>query len=132
MSRAELYCFAVDLGTGGPKVGFVSLTGKVAWQDHFPVETQRFPGGGAEQDAGEWWTIITDAVRKVLADGTVRAAHVAAVAITGQWDSTVPVDAGDAAGRALHCRQDHCGGRPCAREGRRGPVAGYHTLPAVK
>ena len=27
---------AVDLGTGGPKVGFVSLTGEVAWREHTP------------------------------------------------------------------------------------------------
>ena len=64
---------AVDLGTGGPKVGFVSVTGDVAWQDHFPVATRWLEGGGAVQDADEWWTIISDAVRKVVANGVVAA-----------------------------------------------------------
>jgi xylulokinase len=92
-TREEQLVLAIDLGTGGPKVGFVSLTGKVAWQDHYPVATTRLPRGGAEQDAEEWWTIITDAVRKVLANAVVRADAVVAVAVTGQWDSIVPVDA---------------------------------------
>ena len=60
-SRDEQLVLAVDLGTGGPKVGFVSLTGKVAWQDHYPVPPPALPEGGAEQDADEWWTIICDA-----------------------------------------------------------------------
>ncbi len=50
--RAERYALAVDLGTGGPKVGLVSLTGTVAWSDHIPVATRMLPGGGAVQDAG--------------------------------------------------------------------------------
>jgi xylulokinase len=83
---------AVDLGTGGPKVGFVSLTGAVAWQDHVAVETTWLGDEGAVQDAEAWWTIIGDAVRRALASGTVRADRVVAVSITGQWASTVPVD----------------------------------------
>ena len=46
--RAERFVLAIDLGTGGPKVGLVSLTGRVAWSDHSPVETHLLPGGGAE------------------------------------------------------------------------------------
>ena len=34
--REEQLVLAIDLGTGGPKVGFVSLTGRVVWQDHVP------------------------------------------------------------------------------------------------
>ena len=32
---------AVDLGTGGPKIGFVSVTGQVVWQDYITVATLR-------------------------------------------------------------------------------------------
>lgn len=88
--REERLVLAVDLGTGGPKVGFVSLTGQVAWQDHVAVDTTWLPGGGAVQDAGHWWDVIRDAVRRALASGAVDAADVAAVSITGQWASTVP------------------------------------------
>ncbi len=47
----DVCVLAVDLGTGGPKVGLVSLTGAIAWRDHIPVETRRSAGGGAVQDA---------------------------------------------------------------------------------
>jgi len=115
---------AVDLGTGGPKVGFVSVTGRVAWQDHAPVRTRWLDGGGAVQDAGEWWTIITDAVRKVLANGDVPADRVSAVCITGQWASTVPVDAEGVPVGDCIMWQDHRGIR-LTRQRIGGPVAGY-------
>jgi xylulokinase len=115
---------AIDLGTGGPKVGFVSVTGRVAWQDHVRVATRWLDRGGAVQDAGEWWTIITDAVRKVLANGDVPADRVVAVCITGQWASTVPVDAGGEPVGDCIMWQDHRGiGLALERIG--GPVAGY-------
>jgi xylulokinase len=86
------FALAVDLGTGGPKVGLVSLTGAVAWSDHIPVSTRLLPEGGAVQDAGQWWRNIVDAVRRALASGVVRPEQVVAVSCTGQWASTVPVD----------------------------------------
>lgn len=91
-TRDERLVLAVDLGTGGPKVGFVSLTGRVAWQDHVAVDTRWLPDDGAVQDSEAWWTIIGDATRRGLASGAVAAGDVVAVAITGQWASTVPVD----------------------------------------
>jgi xylulokinase len=115
---------AVDLGTGGPKVGFVSVTGEVAWQDHVPVRTRWLEGGGAVQDAGEWWTIVADAVRKVLANDDVPADRVVAVCITGQWASTVPVDAEGLPVGDCIMWQDHRGIR-LARQRIGGPVAGY-------
>jgi xylulokinase len=115
---------AVDLGTGGPKVGFVSVTGKVAWQDHVPVRTRWLDGGGAVQDAGEWWTIIADTVRKVLANDDVPADRIVAVCITGQWASTVPVDAEGLPVGDCIMWQDHRGIR-LARQRIGGPVAGY-------
>jgi xylulokinase len=129
--RDEQLVLAVDLGTGGPKVGITSLTGKVAWQDHYPVATTRLPKGGAEQDAEEWWTIITDAARKVLGSGTVAAEDVVAVAVTGQWDSTVPVDA---AGRPVGpCLlwQDYRGARH-VNERFAGIAAGYKPSRALE
>ena len=89
---AGRFALAVDLGTGGPKVGLVSLTGVVAWSDHIPVATRLLPGGGAVQDAGAWWEAIKDAARRGLASGAVRPDQVVAVSCTGQWASTVPVD----------------------------------------
>jgi xylulokinase len=115
---------AVDLGTGGPKIGFVSVTGRVAWQDHVPVAT-RWPGGGAAvQDAGDWWTIISDAVRKAIANGAVPADDIVAACITGQWASTVPVDADGVPVGDCIMWQDHRGIR-LVHQRIGGRVAGY-------
>lgn len=81
---------AVDLGTGGPKVGLVSLDGSLVAFEHQRVTTRALPDGGAEQDAEEWWRLITEGARRALA-GVDRTA-VVAVAVTGQWASRVPVD----------------------------------------
>ena len=115
---------AVDLGTGGPKIGFVSVTGRVVWQDHITVATRWLGDGGAVQDAGEWWTIIADAVRKAIANGDAPADDVVAVCITGQWASTVPVDADGVPVGDCIMWQDHRGIR-LVRERIGGPVAGF-------
>ena len=115
---------AVDLGTGGPKIGFVSLTGEVAWQDHVAVSTRWLDGGGAVQDAHEWWDVVRDGARKAIANGHVAAERVVAVCITGQWASTVPVDADGVPVGDCIMWQDRRGIR-LARQRIGGPVAGY-------
>ena len=90
---SDRYALCIDLGTGGPKVGLVSLTGRLAWSTHAAVETDYLPGGGATQDAEHWWQLVRDLTREGLATGAVDPAAVAAVSVTGQWASTVPVDA---------------------------------------
>jgi xylulokinase len=91
-ARDEQFVLAVDLGTGGPKVGLVSLTGAVAWQTHVAVATQWLPNDGAVQDAERWWEVISAAAREALGSGAVANDQVVAAAVTGQWASTVPVD----------------------------------------
>ena len=66
MRPDEQYVLAVDLGTGGPKVGLVSLTGVIACSEHLPVETRRAPGGAATQDADEWWRLIITSARTAV------------------------------------------------------------------
>jgi xylulokinase len=116
----------VDLGTGGPKVGFVSIRGEVLWWEHTPVPTIVGEGGARTQDAEHWWSVITESVRRgVVAVGGER---VAAVSVTGQWASTVPVDE---AGRPV----DECvlwsdtRGAPYSRRLVGGPVSGYAPKP---
>ena len=89
--RHERFVLAVDLGTGGPKIGLVSLTGTLLWSDHVPLSTRLLPGGGAVQDAEEWWQVIAAATRQAMRSGAVRPEQVVAVSCTGQWASTVPV-----------------------------------------
>jgi xylulokinase len=128
--REECFVLAVDLGTGGPKVGLVSLVGQVAWQDHIAVKTRWLDHGGAVQDAEEWWQIIVDATRRAMASGAVRAAQVAAVSVTGQWASTVPVDAGGHPVSDCVMWMDTRGGAH-SRRVVGGPAAGYGPRAAV-
>jgi xylulokinase len=129
--REDRFVLAVDLGTGGPKVGLVSVTGAVAWQDHMAVATDRSAGGGAVQDAEEWWTLIGDATRRALAAGVVRADQVAAVSCTGQWASTVPVDATGRPVAPCILWQDTRGGMYTKRLVG-GPLAGYAPRPLLQ
>ena len=124
-------CLAVDLGTGGPKVGFARLDGELVWLDHQRVETRWSGGGGATQDAGGWWRLVREAVRRGLRSGAVDVSHVVAVSCTGQWASTVPVDSsGEPVGDCLMW-MDHRGG-PYSRKVIGGPVAGYSPRPAIQ
>ena len=129
--RDERYVLAIDLGTGGPKVGFVSLGGRLAWQEHTRVETRWIGSGGAVQDANEWWAAICDATRRGLASGAVAPAAVVAVCVTGMWACTVPVDeAGEPVGEA-QLWMDSRGG-PYSKKVIGGPVAGYAPRPALQ
>jgi xylulokinase len=92
MTSVDL-CLSIDLGTGGPKVGLVTLEGELVTYEIHHVPTVFTSDGGAVQDAELWWTIICDAAKRLLAQPAVEARRVKAVAVTGQYASTVPVDA---------------------------------------
>jgi xylulokinase len=125
------FVLAVDLGTGGPKVGLVSTRGEMATTAHVPVDTVLLPGGGAVQDAGRWWEIITEAARTQLASGAVPPDQVVAVSCTGQWASTVPVDdAGRPVGDCVLWLDTR--GGPHTRRRIGGPVAGYDPRAALR
>lgn len=121
---ADRVVLAVDLGTGGPKVGFVSLDGTVLWSDLVEVPTVYGAGGAATQDAGQWWEIVRDATRRGLAESGVRGDQVAGVSITGQWASTIPVGA-DARPVGPCVMWMDTRGAPYSRKVFGGPLAGY-------
>lgn len=128
--REDCLVLAVDLGTGGPKIGLVSLVGQVAWQEDVQVKTRWLDGGGAVQDAEEWWQIICDGARRAVAEAGVRPDQVVAVSVTGQWASTVPVDQyGRPVGDCMMW-MDTRGGH-LVRQAVGGPVAGYRPVAAA-
>jgi len=129
--RDERWVLAVDLGTGGPKVGLVSLTGVVAWHEHRPVPTRLGPDGEATQDAGGWWDLIRQSAGRALASGVVDPGRVVAVSCTGQWASTVPVDAAGVPVGPCQLWSDTRGARH-ARGVIGGPVAGYAPVAALR
>jgi xylulokinase len=123
-NRDGAHALAIDLGTGGPKVGLVSLTGELAWYGFAPVATRLTPDGGATQDADEWWERIVALTRDALHAGVVERDAVVAVSITGQYASTVPVDGtGAPVGDAVLWMDTR--GRPHARKRFGGRAAGY-------
>ena len=128
--RDDAWVLAVDQGTGGPKVGLVSLSGTVAWHEHLAVPTDHGPDGAATQDAGSWWDLIRDAGARALGSGTIDPASVVAVSCTGQWASTVPVDAEGTPVGPCQLWSDTRGGVH-SRKVIAGPVAGYAPLPLV-
>jgi xylulokinase len=118
------FVLAVDLGTGGPKVGLVSTRGEIAWWQHHPVMTTYGAGGSATQDAEEWWRLIVEATRHGLAESGVTGDQVTAVGITGQWASTVPTAAdGTPVGKCLMWTDTQ--GAAHSRSVVGGPVQGY-------
>ena len=124
---------AVDLGTGGPKVGFVSLSGEVIDHEHRRVEMRVLPDGGAVENPDDWWGAVVASAARLAERGAVQPQHIIAVACTGQWGSTVPVDrSGHAAGECL-LWLDHRG-RELAREqlGGRFTIEGYGPRAAVE
>jgi xylulokinase len=121
---AEPLVLAVDLGTGGPKVGLVTVRGQIRWWEHHAVRTLQTADGAATQDAGAWWRVIVRMARRALAETGVDGDAVAAVAVTGQWASTVPVDDGGTPVGDCVMWMDTRGG-PHSRRVVGGPLVGY-------
>ena len=125
--------FAVDLGTGGPKVAYVSLAGEVVDHEHQRVEMRTLADGGAVEDPDEWWSAIVESALRIAARGSVPPERVVAAACTGQWGSTVPVDAGGRAVGDCLLWLDHRGRRLARDRLGGGPtVAGYRPRAAVE
>jgi xylulokinase len=89
---AERYVLAIDLGSGGPKAGLVSLDGRLVSCAHASTGWYFLPGGGAEQDPEEWWTAVSQVSRRVVRSAHVPSESILAVCCTGQWAVTVAVD----------------------------------------
>jgi len=117
-------CLAVDLGTGGPKVGLIGLDGRAHSQEFHPVATTFGPGRSATQDPVEWWELICASARRLIGVDALTASRVAAVAVTGQWASTVPVDANGLPTGPCISWQDMTGGS-LVRAKIGGHVSGY-------
>jgi xylulokinase len=121
------FVLAVDLGTGGPKIGLASTQGEIVWWEHRPVATRWGPDGAATQDAEEWWRLVVDGTRRGLADTGIDGNAVVAVAVTGQWASTVPVDeSGVPVGECLMWMDSRGGALSRAVVG--GKVSGYDPV----
>jgi xylulokinase len=87
------WILAIDHGNGGPKVAVVSLEGELRSVAVRPVHVYIGLDGAATQDPVEWWTELREAAREAIAGADADRDELHAVAITGQWASSVPVGA---------------------------------------
>ena len=89
----ESWILAIDLGNGGPKVGVVTLSGEIVATALAPVHVEIGLDGTATQDAVEWWSQLQVAARDAVGRSGLAPGDLHAVGVTGQWGTTVPVDA---------------------------------------
>jgi xylulokinase len=124
---SDKYVLAIDLGTSGCKAALVSVHGRVmAWCFH-SVETRILPGGGAEQDPGDWWNALLTSCRELIDREAVPREDIVALCCNTQGEGTVAVDA---QGRHLMnaILWMDARGADHLREITRGPIemSGYH------
>jgi len=92
MTSENKSILAIDLGTSGPKVALISTQGDLIGSEFEETKLILLPEGGAEQSPSDWWQAITTAVKRLLGRGLISSDGIIAIAITGQWSGTVPVD----------------------------------------
>ncbi len=90
--KAARYVLAVDLGSGGHKVALVSDKGDIVASAEERIDTILMPGGGAEQDPGQWWEKAVSAIKKVIRSASVPVESIAAIGCDSQWSLAVPVN----------------------------------------
>ncbi|MFB7251324.1 FGGY-family carbohydrate kinase [Microbacterium sp. NPDC056234] len=96
MSRQNVVV-GIDVGTSSVKVVATDLDGRLVAEASTRYPTMTDLAGGAEQDAEAWWAAVS-----AITPTVVRDAKVAAVAVTSQAPTLVPVDAaGSTTGPAL-------------------------------
>lgn len=129
---ARRWILAIDQGNGGAKAAAVDPDGAILGTGEAPVSVSIGPDGAATQDAGEWAAALRGAVHGAVAAARVDRQGLAAVGITGQWGSTVPVGAdGEPVGPVLLWADTRAA--PHARRiiGGRPSVSGVSLLKAV-
>jgi xylulokinase len=86
------YILAIDLGTSGPKVAFVTTQGEVIAYEFEATPTLLLPNGGAEQRPDDWWSAIKIALARLLDRRLIPLGDLAAISCTTQWSGTVAID----------------------------------------
>lgn len=102
MAAGDRWILAIDQGNSGTKAAVVALDGTIRATGFAPVSVDIGHDGRATQDPGEWHSALRTAVARAVAGAGVAGTRPHAVAVTGQWGSTVPVgDDGEPVGPVL-------------------------------
>ena len=89
----------IDVGTTSTKSMLFDLQGKVLAQASQEYATSYPQPNWAEQDPEDWWQAVCSTLTRIFAENRYAAADVAALGVSSQAPSVVPVDA---AGNLLH------------------------------
>ena len=92
MDDSGRWILAIDQGNSGPKAAVVSLTGQILGAGSVPVSVQIGRDGAATQDPDEWRAALLTAVTVAQERAGLPSRALHAIAVTGQWGSTIPVD----------------------------------------
>lgn len=87
----ERYLLGIDIGTTGTKTLLLTENGRLIRRAYraYPLMTKRV--GYSEQNAEDWWAAVRESVREACrAPGSTE--HIAAVALSVQGGTVVPVD----------------------------------------
>lgn len=87
-----MYLMGIDVGTSGVKVILIDESGAQAAEatGTYPIHSP-FPSW-FEQNPDDWWNAAVQAVRGVLAGGSVRPADIAGIGLSGQYHGLVVLD----------------------------------------
>ena len=88
------YVLAYDIGTTGVKTCLFSIdkTIRLVSSAQQGYSLTILPGGGAEQDADEWWDTMCTTTRRLFASGSVKPEQVAGISFCSQMQGLVLVD----------------------------------------
>jgi xylulokinase len=90
------HILGIDVGTGGTRAVIVGENGRIvasATEEHEPFASPQI--GWAEQSPRDWWRACGTAVRKALAEASLRGDKIGCVGFSGQMHGAVMLDASD-------------------------------------
>ncbi len=88
----KTYIIGVDSSTSATKVMVFDLHGSIIAESAHPYPVYTDQPGWVEQDAADWWTAFTDGCRAVCSHPKVDISRIAALGLTHQRFTFVPVD----------------------------------------
>lgn len=90
--QQKKYVLAIDLGTSSTKVILLSSKGELIGASSEKIALYLLEGGGAEQNPDDWWEASLKATKTLLNKVTIDKKAIVAIACTGQWAGTVPMN----------------------------------------
>jgi FGGY-family pentulose kinase len=87
------YLMGIDFGTEGVRVGIFDCSGAPVGFGSAAYGTEHPRPGWAEQDPGEWWSSLVEAVPAALEDGELTGDEIAGISVDATSSTVLAVDA---------------------------------------